>query len=97
MSNSLELTLYTQNGCKYCTQMIAKLLSWNYDVKEVNISGDKNAKNFLKEAGHKSVPQLYWNQKHIFGGSVEEVTKDQIEELIDYENYIGGSEYFGPK
>ena len=94
MSNSLELTLYTQNGCKYCAQMIAKLLSWNYNVKAVNISGDKNAKNFLKESGHNSVPQLYWNKKHIFGGDVNSVTKDQIEELIDYENHVGGPTEF---
>ena len=49
MFNSVKLTLYTQEDCGYCKLLKKKLVEWNFDFREVNISHDLFAKDFLKE------------------------------------------------
>ena len=48
MSSSIKLTLYTQDDCHYCKVLKKKLLDWNYDYREINVSYDLFAKDFLK-------------------------------------------------
>lgn len=63
MSNSIKL--YTQDNCPYCVIMKDKLDSWGLNYETVNISYDRDAKLFLKENGHKTVPQVYYNGIHL--------------------------------
>jgi len=76
MSNSIKL--YTQDNCPYCTIMKDKLDSWGLNYETVNISYDRDAKLFLKENGHKTVPQVYYNGIHL--NKVE--TKDFTQRMI---------------
>ena len=92
MFNSIKLTLYTQEDCYYCYEMKKKLVEWGYDFREVNLSHDLFAKDFLKENGHRTVPQLYWNKTHLNKVPTSEFTKKHIEAELDYENYLGGVE-----
>ena len=92
MSSSIKLTLYTQDDCQYCNVLKRKLLEWNYSYREVNVSYDLFAKDFLKSEGHKTVPQLYWNDTHLNKLPTLDLTKRHIENEIDYENYVGGVE-----
>jgi len=92
MSSSIKLTLYTQDDCHYCKVLKKKLSDWNYDYREVNVSYDLFAKDFLKSEGHKTVPQLYWNDTHLNKLPTLDLTKRHIENEIDYENYVGGVE-----
>ena len=48
MFNSIKLTLYTQEDCYYCYELKKKLVEWGYDFREINISHDLFAKDFLK-------------------------------------------------
>ena len=63
-------TIYTQNKCSYCT--MAKDLMREHHIKfcEVNITNSVEAKRKLKEAGYKTVPQIF-NGKHLVGGYAE--------------------------
>jgi len=92
MSSSIKLTLYTQDDCHYCKVLKKKLSDWNYDYREVNVSYDLFAKDFLKSEGHKTVPQLYWNDTHLNKLPTLDLTKRHIENEIDYESYVGGVE-----
>lgn len=92
MSSSIKLTLYTQDDCHYCKVLKKKLSDWNYDYREVNVSYDLFAKDFLKSEGHRTVPQLYWNDTHLNKLPTLDLTKRHIENEIDYENYVGGVE-----
>ena len=92
MFNSVKLTLYTQEDCGYCKLLKKKLVEWDFDFREVNISHDLFAKDFLKEQGHRTVPQLYHGRTHLNKFPTEELTKEHIEAEMDYENYIGGVE-----
>jgi len=59
--NIVEIILYTQDRCGYCTLLKNKLTEWGYSYTEKNIMYDAEAKKFIKEEGHKTVPQLYYN------------------------------------
>lgn len=96
MSNSINLTLYTQDNCEYCHIMKKKLAEWDYRYREVNVSYDLFAKEFMKERGHRTVPQLYWNNTHLNKVPTSELTKEHVESEIDYDNYIGGVESWAP-
>ena len=39
--------------------MKKKLDEWGYEYQEINVSNNLLAKGFLKEQGHRTVPQLY--------------------------------------
>ena len=69
-----------------------KLVEWDFDFREVNISHDLFAKDFLKENGHRTVPQLYHGRTHLNKFPTDELTKQNILDELDYENYIGGVE-----
>jgi glutaredoxin len=53
------LTLYTKNNCGNCLQ--AKALLKNNDIlfEEINIEVDNDAKNFVINQGHRTMPQIY--------------------------------------
>lgn len=95
MSNSIRLTLYTQTDCVFCEIMKSKLNDWGCTYQVVNIKENKNALNFMKSEGHRTVPQLYWNKAHLNKVDTNDFTKEILEEQLDLDNYAGGVEYFG--
>lgn len=92
MSNSIRL--YTQNDCPYCVIMKKKLDEWGYSYRTINVSEDLEAKAFLKEQGHRTVPQLYEGHVNLNKGiDTQDFTKRHLElMLIDND---GGVEMFG--
>ena len=63
------LTVYTQPNCPYCEQAKEWLTRNSIDYKVINVIEDNNALNFIKEKGHKSVPQIYLgNDLFVEGG-----------------------------
>ena len=49
----------------------------------------------MKKNGHRTVPQLYWNETHLNKLPTTELTKEHIEAELEYDNYIGGVENWG--
>ena len=47
--NIVEIILYTQDRCGYCTLLKNKLTEWGYSYTEKNIMYDAEAKKFIKE------------------------------------------------
>ena len=66
MFNSIKLTLYTQEDCYYCYELKKKLVQWGYDFREINISHDLFAKDFLKIIGNFSDINPYDLKMEIF-------------------------------
>jgi len=95
MFSSINLTLYTQDDCNYCHLLKKKLAEWDFRYREINISYDLFAKDFMREQGHRTVPQLYWNNTHLNKLPTTELTKEHIINELDYENYMGGVEDWG--
>lgn len=99
MSNFLKpqkLTVYTQDNCPYCVIMKKKLLSWGYNFEEINVSYDIDAKAFLKENNHRTVPQVYFEDKHLNKVETNKITKRMIEKELAWDiDHDGGVEMFG--
>ena len=93
MSNSLKL--YTQNGCGYCDLRKMNLKKWGYTFEEINITSSPEHKQFLKARGHKTVPQLYSEGRHLNKMDTIHFTKQMLEASLDYDTYQGGVENFG--
>ena len=92
MSNSLKL--YTQHACPYCVLMKKKLDSWGYEYEEINLHEQPEAKAFMKERGHRVVPQLYSNGVHLNKCDTADFTEAKLEQAL-YPNIDGGVEMFG--
>jgi glutaredoxin len=71
-----------------------KLKEWGYDYTEVNISYELDKKAFLRENGHRTVPQVYWNNTHLNKVDTAKLTQKMLEAELDYDNYVGGVESF---
>ncbi len=95
MYSSINLTLYTQDDCGYCHLLKKKLAEWDFRYREINVSYDLFAKDFMREQGHRTVPQLYWNNTHLNKIPTTDLTKEHIVNELEYDNYIGGVEDWG--
>ena len=71
-----------------------KLKEWGYDFEVVNIKEDVQGLAFLRLKNHRTVPQLYWNGTHLNKVDTLQFTKEMLEEQLDWDNYVGGVEYF---
>ena len=61
-------------------------------VDAANLIKNYSSTDFLKDKGHRTVPQLYWNNTHLNKLPTTDLTYEHIEAELDYENYIGGVE-----
>jgi glutaredoxin len=59
------LKLYTQPNCPFCDIMKSILDETIHTYQIINIKEDPESLNFIKEQGHKTVPQLYYYNVHI--------------------------------
>lgn len=53
------LTVYSKNHCPFCDQAKALLKRKNIAFEEVKIDENPAARQFIVEAGHRTVPQIY--------------------------------------
>jgi glutaredoxin len=87
------ITVYSKNNCPYCIHAKQYLESKNINYREVNIEQDPEARKFIMEQGHRTVPQIYVG-KEIFvqGGwqGLQEMSQeDIINRLSDFNNPLG--------
>ena len=97
MSDLPKLTVYTQPGCSYCEILKIKIMEWGFDFEEVNINENVQGMAMMRVNNHKTVPQLYWNKKHVGPSSNDTMkfTRPMLMENLDLESYVGGVESFG--
>lgn len=89
--------LYTQNNCPYCVIMKEKLDSWGLNYTTINVSNDKEAKMFLKEQGHRTVPQVYYRHVHLNKVDTKDFDRNIMfkEMMLAYDENDSGVEMFG--
>lgn len=80
-----NITIYSKPNCPHCTA--AKHYLTENDIKffEVNVAEDAEALRFLKERGHRTVPQLYVGKKLLVeggNGGLQALTPDQVRERV---------------
>jgi glutaredoxin 3 len=62
------ITIYTKTDCQFCDMAKALLESRGVEYRTVNVSEQSEARDFLVENGHRSVPQIFRGTTHIPGG-----------------------------
>jgi glutaredoxin 3 len=62
------ITVYTKDNCPYCDMAKALLESRGVEYTTINVSEKSEARDFLVENGHRSVPQIFRGTNHIPGG-----------------------------
>ncbi len=65
------LTLYTQDKCGYCLQAKALLKNNDIPFEEVNIETVEEARNFVINEGHRTMPQIYRDGKLFVEGGYQ--------------------------
>jgi len=79
------IKIYTKTTCPYCDQAKQLLEAFGFEYEAVNIEQDTDARTWLLDQGHKSVPQLYINNKLLEGGfnGLQSVGKTGVQELLE--------------
>ena len=76
------LVLYSQDRWGYCVLLKKHLNEWGQSFTEKNITYNAEAKQFLREQGHKTVPQLYYAGNDMLKGDSVYLTKDMLSEQM---------------
>ena len=77
------LFIYTQNNCPFCDILKQKLDTYALPYVTINISEDDGAgKEYLRDMGHKTVPQLYYRNYHLNDIPTVDITEDYLKEKI---------------
>jgi glutaredoxin 3 len=58
-----NLVIYSRDNCPYCDMVKNLLGEHGITYSEVDVMSDDQARSFLKDQGHKTVPQIYQNGK----------------------------------
>lgn len=75
------LTVYSKDNCPYCVQAKNLLTKRNIAFEEVRVDLDPDARQFIVNEGHRTVPQIYHNGKLFVEGGytgLAKLTEDQI-------------------
>ncbi len=79
----MSIILYTQPACPFCDIMKGMLDKTGYTYVTIDIKENTKALEFMKKKGHKTVPQLYVNDKHINKKTnTQDYTTDELYNLI---------------
>ena len=87
------ITIYTGDLCGYCTAAKNLLNEWDIPFEEKNVNHNEEALDFLKENGHRTVPQIYKDNKLLVAGGYDGLRalgKKQLNEKlgnIDFSNF----------
>jgi glutaredoxin len=63
----MTVKVYTKNACGYCNMAKNLLKSKDITFEEVNIEDHPEAREFVINEGHRTMPQIYINEKSIGG------------------------------
>lgn len=75
------IKVYTKTTCPECVKAKNILNMYGFNYTEINIEEDSNAKTFLLNEGHRSVPQIYVCGELLGGPSA--INKERIQELLE--------------
>ena len=80
------LTVYSKNNCPFCVQAKNILALKNIPFEEIKVDEVPEARQFIVEAGHRTVPQIYRNGKLFVEGGFQglaKLTDEQIKEKLN--------------
>ena len=82
------LTVYSKNNCPFCVQAKNLLKLKNIAFEEINIEQNPEARKFVLEQGHRTVPQIYKDGQLFVEGGFQGLSKLTEEQLKERANAI---------
>ena len=79
------LTVYSKANCPFCDQAKNLLKLKNIAFEEVRVDQNSQAREFIVNAGHRTVPQIYQDGKLFVEGGFQglsKLTEDQLKEKL---------------
>ena len=71
----MTLTVYSKTVCPFCVNAKNYLKSKHIPFEEINIEEDEQARQFILEKGHRTVPQIYFEGKLFVEGGFQGLSK----------------------
>jgi glutaredoxin-like protein NrdH len=87
----MTLIVYTKPRCGYCDASKTLLDSHDIEYSTIDITEYPQAMNMLMEAGHRTMPQIYWNDQVFVEGGYNGLSKYTGAELHDKINLLSGN------
>lgn len=75
------LTVYSKKHCPFCDRAKALLTNKGIAFEEVKIDEVDQARDFIMEAGHRTVPQIYFQGKLFVEGGFQGLSKLSTDEI----------------
>lgn len=69
------ITVYSKSYCPYCDGAKAYLHKIGEQYEVIDVTHDDEKKNWLKEQGHRTVPQIYYKDKLLVEGGHDGLVK----------------------
>jgi len=69
------IILYSKPQCPYCERAEEHLTRNNFKFSKVDVTEDAAALAFIKSKGHKTVPQIYYNNRILVEGGYDELAR----------------------
>lgn len=85
----MMLTVYSKKHCPFCDRAKALLTNKGIEFEEIKIDENTQAREFIMEQGHRTVPQIYFNgQLFVEGGfqGLSKLTDTEIRERMKLTN-----------
>lgn len=79
------LTVYSKNNCPFCVQAKNLLKLKDIAFEEINIEENPDARTFIVNEGHRTVPQIYKDGVLFVQGGFQglsKLTEDQLKEKL---------------
>ena len=89
------ITIYSKPNCAYCDRAADYLQKNNIAFKKVDVTEDEKAMNFVKERGHRSLPQIYCGDRLLVEGGYDGLKVLRPSDLIlRMQQYANGKGQF---
>jgi glutaredoxin len=75
------IILYSKPQCPYCDRAADYLGRNNFAYKKVDVTEDADAMAFIKEKGHRTVPQIYFGTRILVEGGYDGLSRLSKEDL----------------
>lgn len=80
-----QLTIYSTPACSHCQQAKEYLTRLEIPFTNVDLHQDNQAMSFIRQQGHRSVPQIYLEDTQFVSGwpELRDMTAEQILQKIN--------------
>lgn len=73
------ITVYSKNNCPFCVQAKNLLRMKGVEFQEVKIDEDQQAREFIVQQGHRTVPQIYKDGSLLVEGGYQGLAKQDAD------------------